>query len=227
VKTVDEVRQESGESGLSPIADAIAEAAESAGIEISVYCRTIAGDRSRNGDEREEAVWLLGRLDASVAVDDLQALALDETESIGVRAEAVRACGRLTRASLRSLTSLIAHRSQPLVEATLYSLGFYATSEPWALDLVLKFLSNPANTARLRALAVDLLGGAEDSPAVRQAALLALGDEDAEVRLFAINTVEQLGILDLAHNQIEALVADDAFIPGWGRVSDRAREALS
>lgn len=227
MKTIEDIRVESGDTPFSPAAEKVLADAQTTDYDITSYCHIVVLDRTCDLTERRAAVWLLGRFEFAPVGPVLQSLAKDEGEVTEIRAEAVRACGRLGASWLSPLVYLSDSAAYSIAEATIYSVGTYAMGEPWGPQLVAGLIKKPLEQDSLRALAVDLLGSAPpDAPGVRDTALAALYDASAEVRFFAINTVGQLGMVDDARDRLVELSHDRSLVDGWGSISDEARQVL-
>lgn len=182
-------------------------------------------------DRRSAAVWILGHTEVFEAMPALREVLLDDSDDASVRAEAARSFALLKLDPFEVLADLVKDESQPdaLRSAALWSLGFFHIDNPKTVAHLVETLSSAAESfAGSKSLAIDLLGSADPKiDAVRITAAKALGDDDPEVQFFAINTVCQLGLVEETREALEALRDSDAFVKGWGSISEKAHDCLS
>ncbi|HLK88362.1 MAG TPA: HEAT repeat domain-containing protein [Polyangia bacterium] len=177
-----------------------------------------------DGEDRQRACWVLGRLEDPRLGQHL-VRALFDPES-GLRIEAAKSLGTLAAPdTIPELVRALTEEGEPDVRSAIAAaLGL--TGDERAVDPLLAKLGDTSEQAAVRGAAAEALTGPR-SPRAVDPLIAALADPEAEVRFWAAFALGQLGD-ERAIPALEQLArSDTAVLEGWGRISDEASEAIS
>lgn len=194
-----------------------------AGIRSETDLANVLSDQEKESKLRCQACWLLSRVGGR-STDSTLARRLNDLNP-QVRAEAARGLGvRGANAWISELISTL--ESDPEVEvkrSAAYALGLIGDRRSLEA-LVLKVGDRRAHSG-LRGVAAEALADIADRGAVVPL-IEALSDVSAEVRLWAAFALGRLGDAEALPELQRLQTSDHREVPGHGRVSDEAREAI-
>jgi HEAT repeat protein len=171
---------------------------------------------------RLSACWLIGQLRDKSAVGSLLVIFSDDPAFTW---EAAKALGMIhsKRAVVPLINSLLEGKDTEQQAAAAYGLGLLGDKR--SVESLLKVLRDRNIDPKVRGHAAEALAHSGDDHAV-DSLITALKDPAAEVRFWASFALGQLG-KKKALAELERLALEDtAILPGWGRVSQEAAEAI-
>ena len=192
-----------------------------AGIESFEAADSAARDSSVATKTRMRACWLLGQLRQKRAVASLLRAFVDPK----LTWEAAKALGVINskRAVEPLIDSLLESTDREQRAAAAYALGLMADER--ARDPLVQVLSDPSVDPKVRGHAAEALAQLADDR-VADHLVTALKDRSVEVRYWSTFALGQLRNKK-AVPELKKLLTTRAVLPGWGKISDAAREAIA
>ena len=193
----------------------------SAGIDSFEAAKAAAADPSLTPEIRSSACWLLSQLRQKRAVVSLLSAFTDHRLSW----EAAKALGVInSRRAVKPLIHwLLEAREKEQRAAAAYALGLLADAR--TIDPLVKVLDDPTVDPKVRGHAAEALAHLANDQAARHL-VTALKDRSVEVRFWAAFALGQLRYKRALPELKKLLTSDHAFLPGWGKISDAAKEAI-
>ncbi len=192
-----------------------------AGIDSFEAADSAVRDSSLASGKRIAACWLLGQLRQKRAVASLLSVFADPK----LTWEAAKVLGVINskRAVKPLINSLLESREKEQRAAAAYALGLLADER--ARPPLVQVLSDPKADPKVRGHAAEALAHLGDERAADHL-VAALNDRSVEVRYWSAFALGQLRNKK-AVPELKRLLTNKAVLPGWGRISDAAKEAIA
>ena len=193
-----------------------------AGIDSFEAAEAAVTDGSLAPKTRQTACWLLGQLRRKSAVTSLLSAFTDPR----LTWEAAKALGVTSskRAVKPLVNALLRAGDMEQRAAAAYALGLLADER--GRDPLVSILSDPKVDPKVRGYAAEALAHLADDRGADQL-VAALKDRSVEVRFWAVFALGQLKYKRALPQLKKILANDKAALPGWGKIGDEARAAIT